>query len=123
MEHPVLMGASRRFAAMALAAACAAVGARAHAFAQSAAPAVPASAQTAQPSGTPPTDSSATPPGSTSTQTIHEKTGPNSSRTIRHTRVVEQGSQPPELTQAADAIQKRDYTAAEALLRKGVDHD
>jgi tetratricopeptide (TPR) repeat protein len=117
------MGASRAFAAVVLAAASAAVGARAHVFAQSAAPAAPASAQTAQPSGTPPTDSSATPPGATSTQTIHEKTGPNSSRTIRHTRVVEQGSQPPELTQAEDAIQKRDYAAAQSLLQKVVDRD
>ncbi len=118
------MGASRKLAAVVLAAASAAVGTRAQAFAQSAEPAAPASAQAAQPSGTPPTDSSATPPGSTSsTQTIHEKTGPNSSRTIRRTRVVEQGSQPPELTQAEDAIQKRDYAAAEPLLRKVVDHD
>jgi tetratricopeptide (TPR) repeat protein len=123
------MDASRKFAAVVLAAASAAVGARAQAFAQSTAPAVPAPSQTAQPSGTPPADSSATPsssvpPGSTSsTQTIHEKTGPNSSRTIRHTRVVEQGSQPPELTQAEDAIQKRDYAAAEPLLRKVVNHD
>src|SRR5580693_3220099 len=123
MELLVLMGASIEFAAVVLAAASAAVGVRAHAFAQSAALAAPASAQTTQPSGTPPTDSSATPPGSSSTQTIHEKTGPNSSRTIRHTRVVEPGSQSPELTQAEDAIQKRDYTAAEALLRKVVDHD
>jgi tetratricopeptide (TPR) repeat protein len=120
------MDASRKFAAVVLAAASAAVGARAHAFAQTAAPAAPASAsaQTAQPTGTPPTDSSAAPPGTTSsTQTIHEKTGPNSSRTIRHTRVVEQGSQPPELTQAEDAMQKRDYAAAEPLLRTVVDRD
>jgi tetratricopeptide (TPR) repeat protein len=118
------MGASRRFAAVLLVAASAAVGSRAQEAAQSAAPGAPTSSQAAQPSGTPSTDSSATPPGSSSsTQTIHEKTGPNSSRTIRHTRVVEPGSQPPELTQAEDAIQKRDYTAAEPLLRKVVDHD
>jgi tetratricopeptide (TPR) repeat protein len=112
------------FTAVMLAAASAAVGARAQAFAESAPPAAPASAQATQPTGTAPTDSSTSPSGSTSsTQTIHEKTGPNSSRTIRHTRVVEQGSQPPELTQAEDAIQKRDYVAAEPLLRKVVDHD
>ena len=121
------MGASRKFAAVVLAAASAAAGARAQASGQSAAPAAPA--QTAQPGGAPPTDSSATPssstpPGSTSsTQTIHEKTGPNSSRTIRRTRVIEQGSQPPELIQAEDAIQKRDYAAAEPLLRKVLDRD
>src|ERR1700722_11674275 len=124
MELPVLMGASKRFAAALLVAASAAIGTRAQEAGQSAAPAALPSSQTAQPSGTPSTDSSAAPPGSSSsTQTIHEKTGPNSSRTIRHTRVVEPGSQPPELTQAEDAIQKRDYTAAEALLRKVVDHD
>jgi tetratricopeptide (TPR) repeat protein len=120
------MGASRKFAAIVLAAATAVVGARAQGFAQNAAP---AAAQTAQPTGTPPPDSSsapssAAPPASTSsTQTIHEKTGPNSSRTIRHTRVLEKGSQPPELTQAEDAIQKRDYAAAEPLLRKVADRD
>jgi tetratricopeptide (TPR) repeat protein len=115
------MAASRRFAAVVLAAASAAAGTRAQESSQSAAP---AAAQTAQPTGTSPTDSSAAAPGSTSsTQTIHEKTGPNSSRTIRRTRVVEQGSQPLELTQAEDAIQKRDYVAAEPLLRKVVDHE
>ncbi len=36
---------------------------------------------------------------------------------------MEQGSQPPELTQAEDAIQKRDYASAEPLLRKVVDQD
>jgi tetratricopeptide (TPR) repeat protein len=118
------MGASKRFAAALLVAASAAVGTRAQEAGQSAAPTALPSSQTAQPSGTPSTDSSSAPPGSSSsTQTIHEKTGPNSSRTIRHTRVVEPGSQPPELTQAEDAIQKRDYAAAEALLRKVVDHD
>jgi tetratricopeptide (TPR) repeat protein len=129
MDLPVLMDASRKFAAVVLAAASVAVGARAQASSQTTAPASAQSAQTAQPSGTPPTDSSAAPsssapPGSTSsTETIHEKTGPNSSRTIRHTRVVQQGPQPPELAQAEDAIQKRDYAAAEPLLRKVVDHD
>jgi len=123
------MAASRRLAAVVLVAASAAIGARAQAFAQTHAPAAPASSQTTQPAGTPSSDSSAapssaTPSGSTpSTQTIHEKTGPNSSRTIRHTRTVEQGSQPPELTQAEDAIQKLDYASAEPLLRKVLDHD
>ncbi|MGC2327693.1 MAG: tetratricopeptide repeat protein [Candidatus Sulfotelmatobacter sp.] len=137
------MNASRKFAAVVLAAASTAIGVRAQSSGQNAAPPAPASSQTTQPAGTPSTDSSAippssapstsapsstpsssTPPGSSSsTQTIHERTGPNSSRTIRHTRVVEQGSQPPELTQAEDAIQKRDYASAEPLLRKVVDQD
>jgi tetratricopeptide (TPR) repeat protein len=118
------MDASRKFAVLVLVVASAAACAGGQESGQSAAPAVPASSQTAQPAGTPSTDSSGATPGSTSsTQTIHEKTGPNSSRTIRHTRVVEQGSQPPELTQAEDAIQKRDYASAEPLLRKVLDHD
>src|SRR5580704_6908055 len=53
-----------------------------------------------------------------SSQTIHRKTGPDSSETIRHTRVVEEGSVSPELTRAEDLIQKRDYAGSEALLRK-----
>jgi tetratricopeptide (TPR) repeat protein len=103
MEHPVLMGASRTFAAVVLVVAGAAVGVRAQESGQSAAPAAPSS--------------------TTSTQTIHEKTGPNSSRTIRRTRVTEERSQPPELTQAEDAIQKQDYATAEPLLRKLVEKD
>jgi tetratricopeptide (TPR) repeat protein len=117
--------ASRKFAVVALAIA-GAIGAGAQESAQSAAT---ASSQTAQTPDAPAANSGATPPGKTSptqtstTQTIHEKTGPNSSRTIRHTRVTEQGSQPPELTQAEDAIQKRDYATAEPLLRKVVERD
>ena len=57
---------------------------------------------------------------SSSSKTVHRKTGTNSSETVRHTRVVENGSVPPELTQAEDLIQKRDYAAAEPLLRKVV---
>src|SRR2546423_629647 len=65
------------------------------------------------------------PPPSTSsstTQTIHEKTGPNSSRTIRRTTVLKEASSP-ELGQAEEAIQKQDYAAAEPLLQKLVDRD
>ncbi len=60
---------------------------------------------------------------SSSSQTVHRKTGTNSSETVRHTRVAENGSAPPELTQAEDLIQKRDYAAAEPLLRKVVAND
>ncbi len=119
------MGASKNFAAVVLVVASAALGARARESGQSAAPAA-SSSQTAPPAHSPGTssqDSSAVPSSKTSTQTIHEKTGPNSSRTIRHTRVMEEGSQPPELTQAEDAIQKRDYATAEPLLRKVVEKD
>jgi Tfp pilus assembly protein PilF len=70
----------------------------------------------------PPATQSQSPPSS-STQTIHEKTGPNSSRTIRHTRIREENAPPPELTRAEEFIEKQDYAAAEPLLRKVVEHD
>ncbi|MGA8764384.1 MAG: tetratricopeptide repeat protein, partial [Candidatus Sulfotelmatobacter sp.] len=54
---------------------------------------------------------------------VQERTGPNSSRTIRHYRVPVDDSQSVELTQAEDAIQKQNYAAAETLLRKAVDRD
>src|SRR6202008_3291480 len=60
---------------------------------------------------------------SSSSQTVHRKTGANSSETSRHTRVLEVGSTSPEGTQAEELIQKRDYFAAEALLRKAVADD
>src|SRR5215471_1019302 len=42
-------------------------------------------------------------------------------RTVRHHKAAEQNSQfPSELTQAENAIEKRDYTAAEPLLKKVV---
>ena len=54
---------------------------------------------------------------------MQHKTGPNSSETIRHTRVLEEGSAPPELTRAEELIQKQDYAGAEPLLRKVVEND
>jgi tetratricopeptide (TPR) repeat protein len=46
----------------------------------------------------------------------------SSSKTVRHHRVaVEDQSQPTKLTQAETAIEKKDYAAAEALLKKVVD--
>jgi tetratricopeptide (TPR) repeat protein len=46
----------------------------------------------------------------------------SSSKTVRHHRVaVEDASQPPELTHAESAIEKKDYAGAEPLLRKVVD--
>jgi tetratricopeptide (TPR) repeat protein len=45
----------------------------------------------------------------------------SSSKTVRHHRVAEQDqSQPPELAQAESAIEKKDYVAAEPLLKKVV---
>jgi len=59
----------------------------------------------------------------TSSQTVHRKTGLNSSETVRHTRVLEEGSASPELTRAEELIQKKDYAAAEPLLHKVVESD
>ena len=61
--------------------------------------------------------------GSPSAQTVHERTGPYSSRTIRHIKVPVESSASQELTQAEDAIQKQDYSSAEPLLHKVLDHD
>jgi tetratricopeptide (TPR) repeat protein len=47
----------------------------------------------------------------------------SSSRKAHHVRVEEEGSQPPELTQAEEAMQKQDYSAAEPLLRKLLERD
>src|SRR5215475_14653988 len=45
----------------------------------------------------------------------------SSSKTVRHHKVpVEDSSQPPELTQAEAAIEKKDYATAEPLLKKVV---
>src|SRR5215467_6636547 len=45
-------------------------------------------------------------------------------KAVRHHKVaVEDPSSPPELTQAESAIEKRDYAAAEPLLKKVVDRD
>jgi Flp pilus assembly protein TadD len=69
------------------------------------------------------TSSSQTSSGQTSTETVHRKTGAGSSETIRHTRIVEQTAVSPELTQAESLIEKRDYAAAEPLLRKALASD
>src|SRR5689334_2641167 len=44
-------------------------------------------------------------------------------KNVRHVRVEEEGSPPPELAQAEALIQKRDYAAAEPLLRTAVAND
>jgi Flp pilus assembly protein TadD len=63
------------------------------------------------------------PSNQSSTETVHRKTGANSSETIRHTHVVEQGPTSAEVSQAEDLIEKRNYAAAETLLRKAVASD
>lgn len=60
---------------------------------------------------------------SSSTKTTRHKTDSYSNETIRHVRVREEPSSPPELTQAETLIQKRDYAGAEPLLRKVVQTD
>jgi tetratricopeptide (TPR) repeat protein len=70
----------------------------------------------------PPADQTQSQPqGSSSSRTTHHKTGPNSSETIRHTRVLDDSAAPPELTRAEDLIQKHDYASATPLLRKVVE--
>src|SRR4029077_14606168 len=44
-------------------------------------------------------------------------------RSVHHIQVPVEDAQPPELARAETAIEKRDYTAAESLLRKVVDRD
>jgi len=68
-------------------------------------------AQPQEPSGASPSSSS---------KTVHRQTGPDSSQTIRHTRVLEEDTVSPEMKQAEEFIQKKNYAAAEPLLRKAV---
>ena len=50
--------------------------------------------------------------------------GQNSGQTVRHHKVVvEDASQPGELSEAESAIEKKDYSAAEPLLRRVVERD
>src|SRR6202140_2817031 len=61
--------------------------------------------------------------GSSSTQVVHERTGPYSSRTIRHSKIPVESSAPQELTQAEDAIQKQDFSSAGPFLHKVLARD
>lgn len=70
-----------------------------------------------------PASSSDSSSSGSSSQTVHRKLGPNSSQTIRHTRIAEEDSQDPELAQAEQAIQEQGYATAEPLLRKVVERD
>ncbi|HUO24829.1 MAG TPA: tetratricopeptide repeat protein [Candidatus Aquilonibacter sp.] len=63
------------------------------------------------------------PQESSSSKPVHERTGPNSSRTIRHYKIPVNDAQAPELTQAENAIQNENYAAAEPLLRKAIEVD
>jgi Flp pilus assembly protein TadD len=87
-----------------------------------------APASSSPPSSNPPAAAQTQPAGSTSSptveqKTVHHKTGPYSSQSVRHTRIAESSAPPPEMTQAEDAIQKHNYSAAEPLLQKVVEHD
>lgn len=55
---------------------------------------------------------------SSSSKSVYRKTGPDSSETIRHIQVREQDASSPELTQAENFIQDKNYAAAEPLLEK-----
>src|SRR5450432_1959705 len=99
--------AARRGVALALGLACALAGAQ--------------TAPSNSPSPAPSTpDSSATQPqdqsGTSSSKKSHGKP-------VRHVRVEEEGSTAPELVQAEALIQKRDYAAAEPLLRTALASD
>lgn len=61
--------------------------------------------------------------GDSSSRSSHRKTGPNSSETIRHTKVVDEDAASAELAKAQDLIEKRDYASAEPLLRQAVDSE
>jgi len=54
---------------------------------------------------------------------VHHKTGSGSSQSVRHTRVEEEEPGAAELAQAEDLIQKKNYAAAEPLLRKSLESD
>ena len=58
-------------------------------------------------------------------QSPSQSSPPNSHRSVHHIQVPDEDSptQPAELTQAETAIEKRDYAAAEPLLRKVVERD
>jgi len=107
MAHRVPLAARRVGVLAVIAAACALAG-----------------GQAASPPASSTQDSSSSPgpqtQGESSSKPIHRRTGPDSSQTIRHSRVREEGA-PPELTQAESLIEKRDYAAAEPLLHKVVE--
>lgn len=77
-------------------------------------------AQSAAQSAAPPDQSQSQ---SSSTTTTHEKSGPNSSRSVHHVRVEDEGSVDPDLTKAESLIEKRDYASAGPLLRSIVEKD
>jgi tetratricopeptide (TPR) repeat protein len=119
MEHLVPMVASRL--AVAALVACATAWAAPQAALS---PTPPSSSQSsASPSQSQdPTPADQTQPESSSSKT-HRKPSATSTGTIRHTRILEESSVPPELTHAEEYIQKQNYAAAEPLLRKVVDAD
>src|SRR4030081_3832841 len=112
---------ARRFAAPAVLALVGGLGFYARAQAPASSP--PSSSQTGSQAFNSPTAAQTQPAGSTSNptvdqKTVHKKTGPYSSQSVRHTRIAEGSAPAPELTQAGDAIQKHDYVGAELLLRR-----
>src|ERR1700722_13861071 len=60
---------------------------------------------------------------SSSSKTAHRKTGASSSETIRHTRIAEEDAGAAQMARAEDLIQKKNYSAAEPLLRQALESD
>jgi len=106
--------------AVAALAACATAWAASQAAPSLAPPASQSSASPTQSPDSAPADQ--TQPESSSSK-AHRKSSATSTRTIHHTRVLDESSVPPELTHAEEYIQKQNYAAAEPLLRKAVDAD
>jgi tetratricopeptide (TPR) repeat protein len=62
-------------------------------------------------------------PAEGSSSSVHHKAKVNSGKTVHHTTVAEEDAPLPELTKAEDLIQKKNYAAAEPLLRNVVNDD
>jgi tetratricopeptide (TPR) repeat protein len=61
------------------------------------------------------------PQSNSSSSQAHPQNG--TSHTVRHVRVAEESTAPPELAKAEELIQKQDYAAAEPLLHKAIEGD
>src|SRR5579859_7044667 len=73
---------------------------------------------------TPASDGSTQAPANdTSSSKPHQSAESGTKNTVHHTRVMEEGSQSPDLAEAEDHIQKQEFDAAEPLLRKAVAAD
>jgi|GEM_PF-184578 len=86
-------------------------------------PASPQSSSSpSSPENQPPADQPQSDAGTSSSKKIRHN-GANSGRAVHHVQVPEDDPSPPELGRAETLIQKRNYAAAEPLLRKVVESD